>query len=838
MNEKPAAFWSLPQDKLLETLESSRTGLSGAEAASRLLKFGPNIAAPQRHAGIWRQLGAQIGNPITILLFIAAVLSIAVGEVVDGSIILLILLASGALAFWQEHRAANALESLLSLIRTTATVIRDGAPRDIPLTEIVPGDIVQLNAGSNVPGDGVLLEENDLFVDQAALTGESYPAEKSTDVAPEVAELAERTNSVYLGTHVISGTATTLVVRTGASTMFGEIAQQLARHPPETEFEIGVRHFGYLLLEITTVFAFVIFTVNVGLHRPVLESLLFTLALAVGLTPQLLPAIVSVTLSHGARRMSQQRVIVRRLASIEDLGGMEILCTDKTGTITEGVIAVNAIEDWTGTACARGRLFCYLNAAFETGLPNPIDSALRLVPPPDVERYSKRDEVPYDFVRKRLSVVVNSGDKQLLLTKGALSAVLDVCDRAEDASGLVVPLENVREAIDARYEKLSADGLRCLGIAYREITAAPIDRNSERNMIFLGILSLADPLKSHARQILDELGGLGIRVKLITGDNRHVAAHIAAQAGFDTTTVLSGADLRAMSDDALTASAPKIGVFAEIEPNQKERIILALKKTGAAVGYLGDGINDASALHAADVGISVDSAADVTKQAADVVLLDKDLEVLAAGVREGRAAFANTLKYVFITTSASFGNMFSMAVASLFSAFLPLLPKQILLINLLTDLPAMSLATDRLDPELVEKPRRWNNRSIRRFMLAFGLVSSLFDFLTFGTLLVLNVSPPVFRTAWFLESVLSEIFVLLVIRTRRAFFQSRVGAGLLWTSLAVGVIAIVLPYTPLSEPLGFTPLPPLLLGTMMGIVTLYVAGSEISKRALLRHVSL
>jgi Mg2+-importing ATPase len=838
MNPDPADFWSLPPDRLLDRVHSSRVGLSSEEAARRLVAYGPNVAAPQQHAGVWRQIGDQVGNPISILLFIAAVLSIVVGEVIDGSIILAILLASGALAFWQEHRAANAVAKLLSLIRTTATVVRDGKPREVTLVEIVPGDIVQLSAGSNVPGDGVLLEANDLFVDQAALTGESYPAEKSTVVAPANAELTDRTNALYLGTHVISGTATALVMRTGASTMFGEIAQQLAKHPAATEFEIGVRHFGYLLLQITTVFAIVIFSVNVGLHRPVLDALLFTLALSVGLTPQLLPAIVSVTLAHGARRMSQRRVIVRRLASIEDLGGMEILCTDKTGTITEGIVAVNAAEDWTGAASERVRLFCYLNAAFETGLANPIDDALRALSLPDAARYTKRDEIPYDFIRKRLSVAVNAGDKQLLLTKGALTSVLDVCDRAEYVNEQVVPLDQVRAAITARYEALSRDGFRCLGVAYREIGPGPIDRDAERGLIFLGILSLADPLKSHARQILAELGTLGIRVKLISGDNRHVAAHIAAQAGFDTSTVLSGGDLRKMTEDALVAAAPRVGVFAEIEPNQKERIILALRKTGVAVGYLGDGINDASALHAADVGISVDSAADVTRQAADVVLLDKDLRVLAAGVREGRAAFANTLKYVFITTSASFGNMFSMAAASVFAAFLPLLPKQILLINALTDLPAMSLATDRLDPELVEKPRRWDNRNIRRFMLAFGLVSSLFDFLTFGTLLAIHVSPPIFRTAWFVESVLSEIFVLLVIRTRHAFFKSRVGPALFWTSVAVGSSAIVLPYAPLSNVLGFAPLPPRLLYMVIGIVTLYVAGSEFSKRALLRHVSL
>jgi Mg2+-importing ATPase len=469
---------------------------------------------------------------------------------------------------------------------------------------------------------------------------------------------------------------------------------------------------------------------------------------------------------------------------------------------------------------------------------NPIDDALRATPLPEAARYTKVDEVPYDFVRKRLSIQVSDGAATVLITKGALTSVLDVCDKAEDAAGRVVPLEQVRAAITARYEKLSLDGFRCLGVAYRTMDSGPCNRDSERGLTFLGILSLADPLKAHAKDILAELGTLGIQVKLITGDNRHVAAHIAGQAGFDTSIVVSGSDLHNMSDDALVTSAARACVFAEIEPNQKERIILALKKSGTSVGYLGDGINDASALHAADVGISVDSATDVTKQAADVVLLDKDLRVLAAGVREGRAAFANTLKYVFITTSASFGNMFSLAGASLFATFLPLLPKQILLINVLTDLPAMAIATDRLDPELVAQPRRWDNRSIRTFMLVFGLVSSFFDFLTFGTLLAMHVAPAVFRTGWFIESILSEIFILLVIRTRRAFFQSRPGPVLLWTSFGVGAVTLALPYSPVKDLLGLTPLPASIMAMVVGIVALYVIGSEVSKRAILRHVSL
>jgi Mg2+-importing ATPase len=833
-------FWSVSIDQLLGDVGSSPTGLTADEARRRLATHGPNVAVRHASKGLLRGLADQFRSPITLLLFIAAAISIGVGERVDGTVILLILLVSGLLGFWQEHHAATAVNELLSLVRTTTSVKRDGELTSVPIEEIVPGDVVSLSAGATIPGDARLLDSNDLFVDQAALTGESYPAEKAPGTVASDAALTDRTNAVHLGTHVVSGTATALIVRTGSDTEFGEIAQRLELRPPQTEFELGVRHFGYLLLEITFILAIITFAANMALHRPVLDSLLFTLALAVGLTPQLLPAIVSVTLAQGARHMAAERVIVRRLASIEDLGGMQILCTDKTGTITEGVVSIRAVEDWNGAASERAHLFACINAQLESGFSNPIDDALRAHPVAGVERYAKVDEVPYDFIRKRLSVAVREDEqRRLLITKGAVTSVVEICDSAEDASGRVFPIADVRAAINAKVEAFSHDACRCLAVAYKRLdTEAPVGREAEQGLTFLGLLALSDPLKPHVRETLSDLSRLGIRLTLITGDNRHVASEIASEAGLDASAIRTGSELRHLTEDALVRDAPRISVFAEVEPNQKERIIRALKKSGHSVGYLGDGINDAAALHAADVGISVDSATDVTKQAADIVLLDKDLAVLGRGVREGRRAFANMLKYVFITTSANFGNMFSMAGATFFASFLPLLPKQILLINVLSDLPAMAIATDRLDPELVVKPRRWDNRSIRRFMITFGIVSSVFDYLTFGALLFLHVPASTFRTAWFLESVLSEILILLVIRTRRAFFRSPIGSALLWSSVGAAGVTLALPYTPLASLLGFAPLPFVLVAGVCAIVALYVLASEASKRLLFSEAHL
>ena len=825
------AFWSLSAAELLQNLDAFPTGLSASERQRRLAKYGPNVTHEHRRLPAWRMLAAQFKSPITILLAGAAALSLALGEATDGGIILIILAASAGLSIVQEHRASGAIDRLLAVLQSSATVLVDNEPTDVPLDSVVPGDVVVLNAGDAVPGDGQILESKNLYVDEAALTGESFPADKQAGIAAADAPIPERTNAVFLGTHVISGTATLLVATTGQRTAFGLISSALTRKPPETEFEHGIRRFGGLLLEVALALALVIFAVNIEFGRPLLDSLLFTLALAIGLTPQLLPAIMSVTLAQGAARMARRRVIVRRLASIEDLGGMTILCTDKTGTLTEGVARFEGVVDVSGSQSDKGLLYAGLNAALETGYNNPIDEAIRRSSRVDLSGIKKLDELPYDFSRKRLSVAVSQNDERLLITKGAVENTLAVCTSVEQSEGKVSPIGTFRPAILKQFEAYSRQGFRCLGVAYRRISSdGHVDLLDERDMTYLGLLLLADPPKQGVVDSLRRINDLGIELKLITGDNRHVAARIAGEVGLEAESMITGADLRHLSDAALVLRAEHASIFAEVDPNQKERIILALKKKGRAVGYLGDGINDAAALHAADVGISVESAVDVTKESADIVLLEKDLAVLVDGVREGRTAFANTLKYVFITTSASFGNMFSMAGASLFTDFLPMLPKQILLLNVLTDLPAMAIASDRLDPELVQRPRNWDVRAIQRFMIAFGLISSVFDFVTFGSLLALHVPPSQFRTAWFLESALSELLILLVIRTRRPLFRSPIGRGLLAASAVVAVTTITLPFVPGSSVLGFAPMTMPLTALVAGILAAYVVTSEFAKR--------
>jgi P-type Mg2+ transporter len=834
-------FWSLSLDDLFRQLGSTPGGLTGDEAARRLREHGPNRLRTSESTGTLRLLLVQFGSPITVLLAAAATLSLFLGETTDGLTILGIVLASGLMGFWQERGAAGAVRRLMAMVQTRATVLRDGEHVDVPLEDVVPGDVASLVAGDAVPGDGRLLDGRDLHVDEATLTGESFPAEKMPGEAAAAAGIADRRNCVFLGTHVVSGTAQVLVVTTGRGTEFGAIAERLRRRPPESDFERGIRRFGYFLLQLTLVLVLFILVVNVSLGRGVLETLLFSLALAVGLTPQLLPAIVSVTLAHGARRLAQRQVIVKRLASIENFGSMTILCSDKTGTITEGVTRIDAALDASGARCDRVLEYAQLNALLQSGFPNPIDHALREAAPPGLaQRVRKLDEIPYDFVRKRLSVAILEGtgkdDAGLLITKGSVPTVLDVCTRAELADGTTLDMPVARVRLNALYERLSAEGARCLGVACRRLPAGgAVNSSVEADMTFLGVVALADPIKADAARELDRLRRLGITLKLVTGDNRHVAAHVAGQVGLRPR-VITGAHLHRLSDAALVRLSGLADVFAEVEPNQKERIILALKQGGASVGFLGDGINDASALHAADVGISVDTAMDVTRQAADIVLLKKDLGVLADGVGEGRRAFGNTLKYIFITISANFGNMFSMAGASLFATFLPLLPEQILLINVLTDLPAMAIATDRLDPEMVDRPRRWDIHFIRDFMITFGLVSSTFDFVTFGALLVMKAPMAEFRTAWFLESVLSEILVLLIIRTRRPFFRSRPSRPLLVASIAVGLGTLVLAFLPIAGVFGLEPVSGRLLAVLGGIVLAYVLVSEASKRVFYRVV--
>ena len=781
---------------------------------------------------------AQFKSPIILILLFATGLSFFLHDPVNALIILAIVLVSGLLGFWQEHSATNAVEKLLAMVQIKATVLRDGSPREIALEQIVPGDIVVLNAGDIVPGDCLVDESKDLFVDEATLTGETYPVEKSVGVLAAETPLGKRTNALWMGTHVVSGTARALVASTGKQTEFGKVSERLKLRPQETEFERGIRRFGYFLMEVTLVLVMAIFAINVYLTRPVLDSFLFSLALAVGLTPQLLPAIISINLARGAKRMAQAKVIVKRLASIENFGSMNVLCSDKTGTLTEGIVRVQSAIDVAGVSSDKVLLHAYLNAFYETGFTNPIDEAIRAHRQFDPSGYSKADEIPYDFLRKRLSILVAHDGAHLMVTKGALKNVLDVCSTAENGAGAVVDLALMREQIQQHFEEFSIKGFRTLGVASKNMGSASLmGKADETGMTFLGFIVLFDPPKANIAETIASLKRLGVSLKIITGDNRLVAASVSQQLGLSGTKILAGPDLRRLSDGALLNQVVGVDVFAEIEPNQKERIILALKKAGNVVGYMGDGINDASALHAADVGISVDSAVDVAKEAADIVLLEKNLEVLVQGVREGRTTFANTLKYVFMATSANFGNMFSMAGISLFLPFLPLLPAQILLTNLLTDFPEMTIATDHVDSEMVDYPRRWNIVAIRKFMITFGLVSSVFDFLTFGALLLLLHATEVqFRTGWFLESVVSACLVVLVIRSRKPFFKSRPAKSLLVATLLTVVVTVILPYTPLGGIFGFSPLPMSFILIVAIIVILYIFSAEMVKAFFYKKV--
>ena len=824
-------FWSRPIDAVTGELGTSPDQGLGAEEATRRAEalLGQRLATGRKHVRL-RLLLAQFKSPILLILVACAVLALTVGERTDGVMILVILTASALLGFWQEQKAAGTVAALLARVTTLASVRRGGHDVQVPIDAVVPGDILVLKAGDSIAGDARIVEANHLLVDEAALTGESLPADKLPGDVGAKTTLTERSNSLFLGTHVVSGSALAVVAHIGRDTEFGRIAEHLDRAPPETDFEHGVRHFGYLLMEVTLILVILIFAVNVALHRPVLDALLFSLALAVGLTPQLLPAIISVNLAHGARRMAANKVIVKRLSSIENFGSMDVLCSDKTGTLTEGKVQLHAAFGLDGKPDAEVARLAWLNAALQSGFENPIDAALKAGLPAvaDAKRLS---EVPYDFTRKRLSVLVQQGDETLLVTKGAIANVLAVCTKARRGDGSEAPIASVQAELQAKIEAFSSQGLRTIGIAVRraDLPAQPTPAD-EAGMTFCGVVTLEDPLKPGIEATIAELARIGVSLRMITGDNRWIAGSIGAKLGLDVTHVLTGAEVQQLSEPALRHKVGRVRVFAEIEPNQKERILAAFRASGHVVGYVGDGINDASALHTADVGISVDTAVDVAKDAADIVLLEKDLGVLIEGVREGRKTFANTMKYVFMATSANFGNMFSMAGASLLLPFLPLLPGQVLLMNLLTDLPEMTIATDAVDEDLLQKPQRWDLHFIRRFMIWFGLLSSVFDYLTFATLHFLLRAPAVlFRTGWFVESVCSAALVVLVVRTRKRSWRSRPGPLLLGTTLAVLAAVVLLPLLPTDSLFGFTPLPWFFYVVLAGLLAAYALSAELLK---------
>src|SRR5271157_5519146 len=830
--------WSRDVAELSAALGSGSAGLSSENAAAKLRQVGPNSVKDAGQLSALRLLLRQFENPLVLILIFGALVSMVLKDWVDAIIILAIVLGSALLGFSEEYRASAAVEELKRRLELTCRVVRSGTEQTVPVSNVVPGDVIVLSAGNLIPADGLLIEATDFLVNEASLTGESFPVEKKPGIVPAETPVAGRTNAVHLGASVQSGKAKMLVVETGRQTAFGAIVARLKANPPETEFERGIRDFGYLLTRVMLAVVLFVLTVNLLLHRPLIESLLFAVALAVGLSPELLPAIISVTLSTGARAMAKQGVIVRRLNAIENLGSMDIFCTDKTGTLTEGVIVLQDATDADGRTSTEVRQFAFLNATFETGIDNPLDAALIAVGKSaglTTQGYRKIDEIPYDFQSKRLTIVMaddSDASQHLIVTKGAFENVLAICSSV-DRDGVNVPLTaDLHERLEAFYQAKGEAGFRVLAVATRKIAAQ--DRyahNDEGGLAFAGFLVFFDPPKKDAQKTLRDLANLGIHVKVISGDNRHVTAHLAEVVGLDPKSMLASDQLAKLSDEALWQVAPHTDLFVEVDPQQKERIVRALQRTGHAVGYLGDGINDAPALHTADVGISVDQAVDVARESADIVLLKPDLDVLRHGVEDGRRTFASTLKYINITNSASFGNMISMALGTPLLPFLPMTATQILLENFLSDLPSITISTDNVDAETVKSPERWQIKDVKRFMIVFGLISSVFDLLTFAILLlVFHAHAAVFQTTWFVISLLTELAVVLVLRTRGPAFRSKPSAMLLWSTIAVSVVALAIPYLgSLASAFGFVPLSALQMGAVLVITAGYIAATEGAK---------
>jgi Mg2+-importing ATPase len=833
-------YWSQPAEQLIAALHSTSQGLSSSEARKRLEAVGPNTLKARKRATAWGLFLNQFKSPLVLILLFATAVSAFVQEYTDAAVILLIVVGSAMITFVQEYSASNAVEKLRARLVHKVTALRDGKPQSIPAEEVVPGDVLLLSAGSLIPADGLVLEEKDFFVNQAVLTGETFPVEKRAGTVASQSSLAERINCVFMGTTVRSGTAHVLIAQAGTETAYGQIADQLNLRPPETEFERGIRHFGLMLSQVMVALILVVFAMNIVSAKPPIDSLLFAIALAVGISPELLPAIITINLSKGAREMAKRGVIVRQLNAIENFGSMDVLCTDKTGTLTEGAVHLDSASDVDGGPSEKVFHYAYLNAYFQTGLSNPLDEAIAGTHKLDISHVVKQNEIPYDFVRKRLSIVVQENDqKPLLITKGALDNVLAVCSHVHRGNA-DSPLDSAEQArIQKQFEEWSEQGFRVLGVAVRSIPLLAVyTREDEHDLTFVGFLLFFDPPKKDVQQTIDGLAKLGVRLKIITGDNRRVTAHVARMVGLGVEGMVTGTELNTLRDEALWHRAEHANLFVEVDPNQKERIIRALQKSGHVVGYMGDGINDAPALHDADVGISVEGAVDVAREAADFVLLEKGLDVLHRGIVEGRITFANSLKYVFTTTSANFGNMFSMAGASLFLPFLPLLAKQILLNNFLSDFPAIAIADDNVDPEWVETPHRWDVKFIRNFMIVFGLVSSFFDFLTFGVLLILfRTTPEQFHSGWFVESLLTELLVAMVVRTRRPFYRSKPGRWLWISTLIVSLLTLAIPYLPFSAVLGFVPLSIQVIALLLVITILYVISTEAAKQIFYKRMT-
>lgn len=797
--------------KQVSSSSEQLSGLSSAQATQLLKVHGPNDPTPTESRRRFAVLAAFASNPLIAVLIVAAGISFSIGERVDATLVITIVLFSVVLDTAQNLRSEAAVKRLQSEIAPKAEVLRDGNWVEIPRIELVPGDVIRLDAGDLIPADCRLIQERDLHVQEAALTGESLPVEKEVGGK-------EEDEWVYLGTAVVSGTAVGKVFSTGPRTRFGAIARDLQQKAPPTEFERGLTSFGQLIMRVVVVLCAFVFLVLVLFRREPLESLLFAVALAVGLTPEFLPMITTLTLARGAVRMSREKVIVKNLASIQNFGSIDILCSDKTGTLTSGEMKLERLLDAQGDASDDPIAFAKLNALFHTGTANPLDKAIIDRAGDDADGYQKVDEVPFDFERRRASVVVEREGARLLICKGASEGVLPQCGTLS---------AGVREKV----ADLETEGFRVLAVAVKTVSnQASYSPDDETDMRLVGFLGFADPPLPGALQILNSLAEDGLQVKVITGDSEAVARHVCTQIGLQPGKIGLGEEIERLSEADLSRFAEEGTVFARVNPAQKNKLILALKKKGHVVGYMGDGINDAPSLHSADIGISFAGATDVAKDAAQIILTERNLEVLHKGVLEGRIAFGNVMKYILMGTSSNFGNMFSMAAAALFLPFLPMLPTQILLNNLLYDLAQVSIPTDHVDDADIHKPKRWDVGLIRDFMLFMGPISSIFDFLTFSVLLyVFHADEKFFHTGWFVESLATQTLVIFVIRTRLRPWASRPSHWLVATVLFIVVVGALLPISPVSGILGFRPLPPAYLAFVVVATVAYLGIVEVLK---------
>jgi len=815
------------------------TGLSSQEAIERLTQYGPNEPAPIKRGAAISELLLLFFNPLVIILLIASLVSLILGNAADAVIIFVLVLLGVSINFAQTYRSQRAISKLREGVTPTATVLRGGTWQEINRREVVPGDLVRVSAGDLIPADGKLIEASDLYVQQAALTGESLPVEKSAG-AREVSATKgpESPDLIFLGTSVVSGTGTALIVTTGSRTAFGAIAERLVMRPEETEFEHSMKRFGLLITRAVFFLVLFILAVRVALHKDAYESFVFAVALAVGLTPEFLPMITSVTLARSAVRMAREQVVVKHLPAIQNFGTIDVLCSDKTGTLTTGQMTLSSSVDYLGKPSDRPVTLAYLNSKFETGIRSPLDAAILKTEHAHADLYVKRGEIPFDFIRRRLSIVVEKKESgacdRLLITKGAPEGILQLSDGYEIEGSVVSFDPDTRHRCRKTFDELSGQGFRVLGVAYRRIeTQDGFTVADEHSLVFAGYLAFADPPNPDSAASIEALKRDGVQVKILTGDNELVARHVCEQVGLENPTIVLGEELEQMSDPALQHLAEETTVFARVTPMQKHRIIHALKLRGHVVGYLGDGINDAPSLHSADVGISVSSAADVARDAAEIILLKPGLQILHKGITEGRRASANVLKYLLMGTSSNFGNMFSMAGASAFLPFLPMLPTQILLNNFLYDTAQITIPSDNVDKDYVRIPRRWDMRLIRNFMIFIGPISSIYDFLTFYVLLhFFHASQAEFHTGWFVESLATQTLVLFIIRTTGNPLKSRPSVPLAITTLVIVIIGVLIPYAPLARDLGFTALPGPFYTFLAISTATYLLLVELAKRRL------